>query len=269
MRGCGAPLERRGRTWHCQHGHQFDSARSGYINLLQPQDKKATTPGDNRAAVESRTRLLAAGVGRATLDDVVGIATGLTLPHQPPVVVELGSGSGALLGALMQRRPVEAVGIDLSSAAASVAARQFPDATWVVANADRRLPLLDASVDLIVSVHARRNPAECRRVLDPRGRLIVAVPAADDLIELRRAVQGDATRRNRMESVVAEHQPYFDAVEHRSSCARLALTRDMLVNLLAATYRGQRFSHSSALDTLDRLDVTLASDVVVFSPRAD
>lgn len=223
-------------------------------------------PGDHRAAVQSRARLLAAGVGRATLDTVVGIANRLLVQEPSPVVVELGSGSGDLLGELMQQRHVTAIGIDLSAAAATVAARQFPDATWVVANADRRLPLPDASADLVVSVHARRNPSECRRVLDPGGFLIVAVPAADDLIELRHAVQGEATRRDRMDAVLADHQADFVAVERHTTRTRLALTRDTLLQLLAATYRGQRSSNSPAVEQLDRLDVTLSSDIVVFSP---
>lgn len=38
VRGCGAPLARSGRALACLRGHGFDLARSGYTNLLQPQD---------------------------------------------------------------------------------------------------------------------------------------------------------------------------------------------------------------------------------------
>ena len=110
MRGCGAPLEPRTHFYQCLRGHQFDIARAGYINLLQPQDKKTAAPGDSRSAVAARASLLDAGVGRATLDAVVGLAARLALPHQPPVVVELGSGSGALLGSLMDRCEAAAIG---------------------------------------------------------------------------------------------------------------------------------------------------------------
>lgn len=287
MRGCGAPLERRTLSFYCAHGHQFDIARAGYLNLLQPQDKKTTAPGDSRSAVAARASLLAAGIGRATLDAVVDVVARLTAPqatgphltaahlttarlttsNDPPIVVELGSGSGDLLGSLMLRRHVTAIGIELSTAAASVAARQFPRATWVVANADRRLPLIDASIDLMVSVHARRNPAECLRALDRRGYLIVAVPAADDLIELREAVQGDATRRDRVETLLGEHEEWFEVVERHTSRVHLDLKRDTLLELLAATYRGRRFSASAAIERLQHLNVTLASEIVVFAPR--
>lgn len=66
--------------------------------------------------------------------------------------------------------------------------------------------------------------------------------------------------------VLADHRADFVAVERHTARTHLTLTRDTLVQLLAATYRGQRFSNSPAIEHLDRLDVTLSSDVVVFSP---
>src|SRR3954468_15403365 len=67
VRHCGAALERRERSLVCSQGHSFDLARSGYCNLLQPQDRRSKNPGDSRAAVEARRRLLDAGYGAALL----------------------------------------------------------------------------------------------------------------------------------------------------------------------------------------------------------
>ena len=39
VRNCHLPLARDGRRLVCAGGHSFDVARSGYVNLLQPQDK--------------------------------------------------------------------------------------------------------------------------------------------------------------------------------------------------------------------------------------
>ena len=58
------------------------------------------------------------------------------------------------------------------------------------------------------------------RVCLPRtGHLLVAVPAADDLIELRELVQGQRVERDRASVVLAEHEPLFRLVE-RWACAR-------------------------------------------------
>lgn len=249
--------------WVCPAGHTFDTARAGYVNLLQPQDRKSADAGDSRESVEARAALLARGIGRGAVDTVASTAAALTTPGAS-VVVELGSGAGETLGALMSATEVCAVGIDLSTAAATLAARRFPAATWLVANADRRLPLLDQSVHVVLSVHARRNPEECRRVLVPGGHLVVAIPAPDDLIELREAVQGTAVERDRVEALRLEHAGPFDEVSRTAVSQAFDLQRDDLLLALRGTYRGGRQSASSRIDALTSLRVTFASDVVVF-----
>jgi 23S rRNA (guanine745-N1)-methyltransferase len=267
VRGCEERLRRCDRTFACPRGHSYDIARSGYVNLLQPQDRKSLTAGDAREAVAARARLVASGVGRTLLDAIVGQARALSLPGEPPVVVDLGCGAGDLLGLLGTTRQVAAIGVDLSTAAVETAARRFPTLTWVVANADRQVPLLSGSVALALSVHARRNPLECRRVLNPLGFLLVAVPAADDLIELREAVQGAAVRRDRADALIAEHEPHFTVIGRTTARERTRCDRVAIADLLRGTYRGERPREAERVRHLDSLDVTLASDIVVFAPR--
>jgi len=180
------------------------------------------------------------------------------------VVAELGSGSGELLGTLAAKRPIRGVGLDLSTHAAMHAARRFPSMSWVVANADRRLPLLNGSTGLILSVHARRNPPECRRVLVDGGFLLLAIPSTDDLIELREEIQGSPVERDRVAAAVDEHSRDFVLVEQSTCKQRLDLDRDQLLKLLRGTYRGERFSESVRVQALDSLAVTLASDILLF-----
>lgn len=267
VRGCPHALVREGSTWRCASGHAFDVARSGYVNLLQPQDRKSAEPGDTRESVESRAALLARGIGRGVVDAVLDRVRMLRVPGEPTVVVELGSGTGEAVGTLSSDAGIVGVGLDLSTAAATLAARHFPSVTWVVTNADRRLPLRDQSTDLVLSINARRNPAECHRILAPHGRLIVAIPAAEDLVELRAFVQGSAVERDRVADLVAEHSRWFEVVERETVRQRIDLDRESLLRLLSGTYRGSRRSVSARVDALDRLHVTLASDIVVFAPR--
>lgn len=260
-------MQKRDRSLACPLAHTYDIARSGYINLLQPQDRKSPDAGDSRDAVEARATLIEDGVGRGVIDAVIAAGCEVdNLPHTP-VVVDLGSGSGETLGLFANQQALTGIGIDLSTAAAAHAARRFPGLTWVVANADRRLPLLDGQVDLVLSVHARRNPSECRRVLRPGGRLLVAIPAADDLIELRELVQGDAVARDRSAQVVADHEADFEVVGRSVARRQHHLEREALRNLLRGTYRGERFSTSTRVGALDWLTVTLASDILVLAPR--
>jgi 23S rRNA (guanine745-N1)-methyltransferase len=217
--------------------------------------------------VKARARLLASGVGRTIVDEFVGRAAALECPERA-LVADLGSGSGETLGRLALARPITGVGIDLSTAAVEHAAHRFPSLTWVVANADRRLPFLDQCVSLVLSLHGRRQPSESARVLAPSGYLLVAVPAPDDLIELRRLIQGEGVERERANAVLAEHEPFFTMIERFSVREQHALDRTSLVDVLRATYRGARASAARRVDALTTLDVTMASDAVLFAPRS-
>jgi 23S rRNA (guanine745-N1)-methyltransferase len=260
VRGCGRPLTPADRRLSCAAGHSFDIARSGYVSLLQPQDRRSAAPGDTGEAVAARSRLLDAGIGRGVIDAIVARAPA---SDGPLLASDLGCGSGELLGALAAAREVCGVGVDLSTAAAAAAARRFPAIAWVVANVDRGVPLLAGSVHLVTSLNGRRNAGECARVLIPGGTLIVALPAPDDLIELRAQVQGEGVARDRADAVVAEHAARFELVERFTVRTRHQLEGDALRDLLRGTYRGARASMVERVRTLDALGVTVASDVVV------
>jgi 23S rRNA (guanine745-N1)-methyltransferase len=265
VRGCTLPLLRRDRTLVCSAGHSYDVARSGYVNLLQPHDRRSAAAGDSREAIEARESLLAGGVGRALIDAIAARVRALDLGDDA-VIVDLGCGSGDALAALTERSS-GGVGIDLSVPAIERASRRFPNRTWVVANADRRLPLLDRSVALVVSLHARRNPPEVARVLVAAGHLLVAVPAPDDVIELRELVQGQRLERDRGEVVLAEHEPLFDLVERVVVRETRDLDRDALLGVLRGTYRGERRGAADRVAALTRMSVTFASEILVFRLR--
>jgi 23S rRNA (guanine745-N1)-methyltransferase len=265
VRECGGALARAGRALACERGHSYDIARSGYVNLLQPQDRRSLGAGDSKDVVVARSRLLDDGVGSAVIDAFVELVGGLHA--QQSVAVDLGSGSGHALAAVAAGTRINGVGIDISVPAVEHAARSIPDLTWVAANADRRLPLLDGSVSVVLSIHGRRNPEECARVLAPGGHLVVAVPAADDLIELRAAVQGRGVERDRVEALVAEHVSSFDVLGRRTVRARQRLAPDALGDLLTVTYRGARHGQAPAVGRLEGMDVTFASDIVIFVRR--
>jgi 23S rRNA (guanine745-N1)-methyltransferase len=270
VRACGLLLERRSRAYVCARRHTYDIARSGYVNLLQPTDRRSSKAGDRPEAIAARARLIARGIG-TTLIDAIAERITLAAPREP-VVVDLGSGSGELLAAVMARAAdrsrLTAIGIDISTAAAEQAARRHSEGLWVVANADRRLPLLDRTVDVVVSVHGRRNPLECARVLVPGGMLLVAVPAPEDLIELRRVVQGGAVERPRDHTLDQAHAALFEVADRFDIRERHELEADSLRDLLRGTYRGERRSAAARIESLARLDVTLASTVIVFRLRA-
>jgi 23S rRNA (guanine745-N1)-methyltransferase len=272
VRGCREPLLAAGdpaRTWRCARGHSFDRARSGYLNLLQPQDRRSRQPGDSAQTALARRRLYEAGHLAPLVEELRRAIAHLALPARQRWL-DVGCGEGALYAALVdgvEATAVEAHGVDLSAAAVDLAARRAPGVLWLVANADRELPYAPASFDLVLSITARLQPEEFRRLLDRDGALLLAVPGADDLGELRAAVQGRAVERHRLGPALERCAGSF-IVERRSTLSWQAdLDRDGLADLLASGYRGARRGERARLGALERLRVTLSRDLAVLRPR--
>jgi 23S rRNA (guanine745-N1)-methyltransferase len=162
---------------------------------------------------------------------------------------------------------MDAYGLDISSPAIEMAAKKYPGPTWLVANADRFLPWLDGSLDAVLSITSRRNADEYHRVLAPSGRVIVAVPGEDDLIELREALMGRATRRDRAASVIEELAPLLELVSRRSLRRRVRVAAAGVRDLLATTYRGGRPSRQAQVDALGEMDLTSSRELLVFQKR--
>ena len=93
VRDCHSPMVREQRRVICPHGHSFDIARTGYINLLQPQDRRSKQPGDTSVAVAGRRRLHDRGVTRPLPQAIAE-----TIPTSPSdVVLDAGCGDGFYL----------------------------------------------------------------------------------------------------------------------------------------------------------------------------
>ena len=258
VRHCRAPLERGERTFVCANNHSFDVARSGYVNLLQPQDKKSKHPGDTAEAVAARRRFYERG--DPLVEQLVR-----AFPIDGPLL-DVGCGDGHHLAAFRRAYGVDACGVDISVPAIELAARTYRDCEWIVANADRFLPFADGSFAALTSITARMNPEEFRRVLDPRGTLLVVLPAAEDLLELRAAVLGEGIERDRVERTEAAFAPLF-TLERRETIRRVArLDREAMVEVMSSSYRGLRTRAKERLGELDILDVTMARDLLWLRP---
>jgi 23S rRNA (guanine745-N1)-methyltransferase len=265
-----------GRALVCPRGHRFDLARSGYCNLLQPQDRRSRQPGDPAAAVAARRRLFDRGLGDWLTPHLLAVFDQLRLPAGD-AVLDVGCGEGFHLGTLARLRPIEAHGLDLAAGAIDLAARRYPGATWVVANADRFLPYANGAFALALSLTSRLNPGELRRVLAPPGAsppaavaggvLLAALPGADDLVELRAAVLGEGHRRDRLPAAIARLASEFELAGHTTVTHRLCLEGDDLRDLLAATYRGARERQRREAAALAAMELTVSRDLVWFRPR--
>jgi 23S rRNA (guanine745-N1)-methyltransferase len=169
-------------------------------------------------------------------------------------VLDAGCGEGFYLGSMAQAtNPRAACGIDISIPAIDAAARRYPSCQWAVVNADRVLPFADRAFTLVLSITARMNAPEFRRVLDPvRGRLLIALPAPDDLIELR-----GKGREDRVERTIAEFSG-FRLVEQRRITTTADLDAGLVDDVLHSIYRPMRD------EPVRPMAVTFSLDVLLF-----
>jgi 23S rRNA (guanine745-N1)-methyltransferase len=247
VRDCHLALAREERRLVCPRGHCFDVARSGYVNLLQPQDRRSKQPGDTAAAIAARRRLHDRGVTGPLLEGIAGM-----LAAAPgDVLLDAGCGEGFYAGSLARQTGCEAHGVDISIPAVDAAARRYPACDWIVANADRFVPYADRSFSIVLSITARRNAPEFRRVLRDGGRLLVGVPAPDDLIELR------GSGRDRTARAIEDFGQGFTLADRRRVTTTADLDANGVRDVLLSIYRPLQSQAAKATRVTFSLDLLL------------
>jgi 23S rRNA (guanine745-N1)-methyltransferase len=171
----------------CPTGHSFDRGRGGYLNLLVGGRLGSTgTSGDTPDALAARRRFLTAGhyapVARA-------LAHAVGTPPGP--VLDVGCGEGYYLS---QLDAGEKYGLDVSKTAVQMAARTYAGTQFVVGTA-YRLPVLDHSVGVVISVFAPHPFDEFTRVLQADGWWVTVTPGPRHLQEIRPAAQGESAKK--------------------------------------------------------------------------
>lgn len=176
--------------------------------------------------------------------------------HAGDVVLDAGCGEGFYLGTLARESGFKAHGIDIAIPAVDAAARRYPGCEWIVANADRFIPYAGVSFSLVMSITARMNAAEFRRVLREDGRLLVAVPAPQDLVELR------GVGRDRVARTVETFSSEFKLVNQRRVTTAANLEAGAVEDVLHSIYRPLQARPAEAMR------VTLSLDLLLFQyPR--
>ena len=121
------------------------------------------------------------------------LAFQMLAPSPESRVLEVGFGGGALLGRILERRPAEAVGIDISEEVVARGRARFrreigEGRARILAGSVESLPLGDAAADAACSlntIYFWKEPAgamrEFARVLRPGGALVLGFEAPETL----------------------------------------------------------------------------------------
>lgn len=266
---CLRPLEALdARVLGCDDGHRFDVSRHDTVTLLPP--KAPRTIGDDRAMLGARASLLDSGayepISAAVIDAVqpwAGHETALR-------VADLGCGTGYYASQLAAAFPrAEFLLGDRSPDAVRMSRRAVIHSTGVVLDIWRPLPIRDAVADVVLDVFAPRNPAEFARILRPGGRVIVVVPTADHLGELRHDGAMLDVPAEKAELVGARlAEAGFEQLSRAPVAYELDATASTQEQLIGMGPSAHHAHASAAARTEATRPLTVSVDVLVFGHRA-
>lgn len=173
---CGTAFSQCGASLRCQNGHTFDPSAKGYVNFVP----NAAPSRYSRELFEARRKVLENGFYRHVIDTVKS--------YMPDAnsLLDAGCGDGTFTKALQKQTTL---GVDLNKEAIRLAARGGGPVLWIVGDLTR-LPITDASVDVVLNLLSPANYTEFARVLRPSGTLLKLVPQQGYLREIR-ALMGD------------------------------------------------------------------------------
>lgn len=261
----GDPLELQQRSWYCEHGHSFDVARQGYVNLLPVQKKRSKDPGDSKAMITARRYFLEQGHYQPLANAIAD--TVLSSGNQE--ILDAGCGEGYYLNYLIaaaeqQAKELVVAGLDISKWAIQAAAKRNKQVNWMVAS-NSSVPLADSSVDSILCVFGFPMTDEFKRVLKPGGRLIMVDPGADHLQQLKAIIY--AHLKTKPETLPINDSQFELDSEQRLTFPISLSSQEAIENLLVMTphlYRGNAEGLKKAAQ-LDQLDLTVDVWVRVFT----
>jgi 23S rRNA (guanine745-N1)-methyltransferase len=260
----GLPLTLTERQLRCAHGHSFDLARQGYVNLLPVQNKKSREPGDSGEMVEARRRYLDAGF-YAPISQALNTLALQHLPAGTVCIVDAGCGEGYYLdrlgGALAQYCEVEQaalIGLDIAKPAVIAAARRNPQITWLVAS-NSNPALLPASVDMILCMFGFPVYPAFARMLKPGGKVLLVDAGPDHLLQLREIIYPEVRKSPPPVLDKAEQSGFALIAEKTLRYDTPGLDRSAIADLLVMTphlYRATRAGKEAAAQ-LERISLTV------------
>lgn len=183
---CKEKLNIEGRSYICPNKHCFDTAKSGYVNLLLANQMNSALPGDNKLMVQARKAFLDKGYYFPLAEKLCETVSRYAFDKCR--ILDAGCGEGYYTEKVASACPyAEIVGIDISKNAADYAARRTKSVKFAVASVFH-LPVADESCDIVSTLFAPYCGEEFLRVLKNGGVMVMVIPSERHLWQLKCAV---------------------------------------------------------------------------------
>ena len=216
----------------CNNRHSFDLAKFGYVNLAPQIKQSANYDKEN---FQNRQQILEASFYQAILEVVSDL---LSNSKNAKTILDIGCGEGFYSRKLQESHPDKTFyAFDISKDSVQIAAKSEPNwaVNWFVGDLSR-LPLQDASMDILLDLFSPANYGEFRRVLSKDGILIKVIPTKNHLKEIRQKVQDQLTNKDYSNQDIKNHfQNNLTILSSKTASLTKPITAEQLQALLSMT----------------------------------
>ena len=243
----------------CSNRHSFDLAKFGYVNLAPQIKQSANYDKEN---FQNRQQILEAGFYQAILE---GISDLLATKPSAKTILDIGCGEGFYSRKLQEVHSDKTFySFDISKDSVQIAAKSEPNwvVNWFVGDL-ARLPIKDASMDILLDIFSPANYGEFRRVLSQNGILIKVVPTENHLKEIRQMVQDQLTKKDYSNQVIKEHfQEYFSIQSSQIASLTKSVTTEQRQALISMTPLLFHVDQSK-IDWNQLTEITIEAEILV------
>ena len=243
----------------CNNRHSFDLAKFGYVNLAPQIKQSANYDKEN---FQNRQQILEAGFYQAILEVVSDL---LSNSKNAKTILDIGCGEGFYSRKLQERHPDKTFyAFDISKDSVQIAAKSEPNwaVNWFVGDL-ARLPIKDASMDILLDIFSPANYGEFRRVLSKDGILIKVIPTKNHLKEIRQKVQDQLTNKDYSNQDIKNHfQNNFTILSSKTASLTKPITAEQLQALLSMTPLLFHIDQTK-IDWSDLTEITIEAEILV------
>ncbi|VJG31596.1 23S_rRNA m1G745 methyltransferase [Streptococcus pneumoniae] len=246
-------------NFKCCNRHSFDLAKFGYVNLAPQIKQSANYDKEN---FQNRQQILEAGFYQAILDAVSDL---LASSKTTTTIWDIGCGEGFYSRKLQESHSEKTFyAFDISKDSVQIAAKSEPNwaVNWFVGDL-ARLPIKDASMDILLDIFSPANYGEFRRVLSKDGILIKVIPTENHLKEIRQRVQDQLTNKEYSNQDIKEHfQEHFTILSSQTASLTKTITAEQLQALLSMTPLLFHVDQSK-IDWSQLTEITIEAEILV------
>ncbi|OOS16522.1 putative RNA methyltransferase [Streptococcus mitis] len=243
----------------CNNRHSFDLAKFGYVNLAPQIKQSANYDKEN---FQNRQQILEAGFYQAILEVVSDL---LSNSKNAKTILDIGCGEGFYSRKLQETHSEKTFyAFDISKDSVQIAAKSEPNWTvnWFVGDL-ARLPIKDASMDILLDIFSPANYGEFRRVLSKDGILIKVIPTENHLKEIRQKVQDQLTNKDYSNQDIKNHfQENFTILSSQTASLTKTITAEQLQTLLSMTPLLFHVDQSK-IDWSQLTEITIEAEILV------